>query len=166
MWQLNAQLCFISLHVSQQWSCFPSPVNISKERNSFTTELRSSTRTSPPRRRAWWEILWIYPTLTWRVPASFSRGLWWVVRYWLTFSVSKTRWENGYWSVVSPSPAHSATSISTYSAAAFSEYACVQSLFWAEDFIIDGYKKNCFLFHEGGSVSVDSNSNVNSMSAP
>ena len=70
--------CFTSVCVLWQWSCFRSPASTSKERNSSTTEPRSSTRTSRPRRKAWWETLLKYPTLIWKVPVSFWRGLWWV----------------------------------------------------------------------------------------
>lgn len=79
-------ICCLSV---RQWNCFRSPVSTSKERSSSTTELRSSTRTSPPQRRAWWEITWTYPTWIWRVPGSSWRGLWWVSRYKLTLTSRK-----------------------------------------------------------------------------
>lgn len=103
-------ICCLSV---RQWNCFRSPVSTSKERSSSTTELRSSTRTSPPQRRAWWEITWTYPTWIWRVPGSSWRGLWWVSRYKLTLTSRKA--ESDLWnSAASPSPSSTVASVCEY----------------------------------------------------
>lgn len=144
-------ICCLSV---RQWNCFRSPVSTSKERSSSTTELRSSTRTSPPQRRAWWEITWTYPTWIWRVPGSSWRGLWWVSRYKLTLTSRKA--ESDLWnSAASPSPSSTVASVCEYmdwfTVAVISEHTR-QNLFWMRNLSSWLYKKNSTVFHVGGGI--------------